>query len=263
MAAALPNLLREDPLRFWPRLAAARRRFLGLDYDGTLAPFQVDRMAAVPVAGAAEALRELVAAARTEVVIISGRLAGEVVQLLGEPGVTVVGSHGYERRDPDGRLERVPLDPRQAGRLARAEEQLARIGLEHRLERKVSSLAFHTRGLSPAEATRLEQQVLQLWLEGAEDAGMGCRPFDGGVELRALGVDKGTVLAELLDRATDAFAAYVGDDLTDEDAFRVVRRYGGTGIVVGALSRPSAANAWLPDPAAVVEFLQRWRSEAT
>jgi trehalose 6-phosphate phosphatase len=262
MAAALPNLLCEDPLRFWPRLAAARRRFLGLDYDGTLAPFQVDRMAAVPVAGAADALRELVAATGTEAAIISGRLAEEVVQLLGEPGVTVIGSHGYERLAPGGDIEQVALAPHQTRGLALAQEQVARIGLQHRLERKVSSLAFHTRGLSASEAKQLEEQVLRLWETAAEE-GLSCRPFDGGVELRALDVDKGTVLAELLDRAPGAFAAYVGDDLTDEDAFRVVRRYGGTGIVVGAPSRPTAATAWLPDPQAVVQFLLRWRSEAT
>ena len=252
----LPNLLDEDPLGFWPRLATARHPLLGLDYDGTLAPFQVDRMAAVPFEGVVEALRALVDSGSTRVVIISGRLAAEVVELLGEVGVTTVGSHGYEVRHPDGRLERTPLEPAQTRALGHSEELVGQLGLAERLERKAASLAFHTRGLDLQQARSLELEVWRRWSPAAQQSGMLCTHFDGGVELRARGIDKGSVLAALLEQESADLAVHIGDDQTDEDAFAMLRQRGGVGIKVGP--GETAASARLPGCRQVLQFLRRW-----
>lgn len=58
---------------FWERVSAAPARFLGLDYDGTLAPFHVDPMQARPLAGVLEILPALINHSATSVAIISGR----------------------------------------------------------------------------------------------------------------------------------------------------------------------------------------------
>jgi trehalose-phosphatase len=245
---------------FWERVQLAPMRFLGLDYDGTLAPFQVERMAAVPSPGVVEAIQRIRAAQQTRIVVISGRLLHEVKQLLGELAVTIVGSHGYEIQPAGGPISRLALQPEQERGLAEAKLQLEGQGLGERLERKASSLAFHTRGLPPDEASRLEQRAETIFSRFAEAEGLDCRHFDGGLELRAIGVDKGTVLEGLLDQhPRETFCVYLGDDLTDEDAFDVIEQRGGIGIKVGSWSlEQTRASAWLPGCPEVVEFLQRW-----
>lgn len=245
---------------FWERVRLAPTRFLGLDYDGTLAPFQVDRMAAVPSPGVVEAIQRIRDGQRTRVAIISGRLLHEVKQLLGELAVTMVGSHGYEIQPAGGPLTRLTLRPEQEHGLTEAQQQFLEQGLGDRLERKASSLAFHTRGLQADEAARLELKAEAVLSSVAEAEGLELRRFNGGLELRAVGVDKGTVLEGLLDQhPRGIFCVYIGDDLTDEDAFETIGRRGGTGIKVGRSGlEQTRASAWLPGCPEVVEFLQRW-----
>ena len=256
------SLLSDDA--FWRRLRAAPRRFLGLDYDGTLAPFKVDRLAAVPSTGVLQALHAITAGS-TRVAIISGRRLDEVLTLLGVDDarldVDVIGSHGYEVRRAGRAPRLVPLSASQATGLTRAAESLKRSA--DRLERKAASLAFHTRGLEPGEAARLEAQAAAIF-DAEVTAGQGAlaaRPFDGGVELRAVGLDKGTALAELLDdEPDDALCVYLGDDRTDEDAFEVVQRRGGLGVKVGpAVGYTTRATAYLSGCPRVVRFLERWQ----
>jgi trehalose-phosphatase len=84
------------------------------------------------------------------------------------------------------------------------------------------------------------------------------RRFLGGVELRVLGIDKGTALLELLGDAPDGtFCVYIGDDETDEDALAVIRDLG-VGIKVGNTGHPTHARGRLPDPHAVRSFLEAW-----
>jgi len=260
----VPTSLLEDDA-FWRRVQTAQRRFLGLDYDGTLAPLKVDRLAAAPAKGVVELLRAI-AARPTRVAIISGRRLDEVVQLLGvdDAGfdLDMVGSHGYEVRRAGQAPETVPLSPHQQRGLGRAADALAGAGHDRRLERKAASLAFHTRGLAPDEAAHLEADAAAIFDTEVTAAagGLRSRPFDGGVELSAVGVDKGTTLTDLLaDKPDDALCVYVGDDRTDEDAFEVVQRRGGVGVKVGpAVGYTTRATAYLSGCSRVVGFLERW-----
>jgi trehalose-phosphatase len=259
----VPASLLSDEV-FWRRLRAAPRRILGLDYDGTLAPFQVDRLAAVPSPGVVELLGAI-SAGPVRLAIISGRRLDEVLLLLGAEAaglhMDVIGSHGYEVRRAGEAPTLVPLSAAQTAGLSRAAGALE--GHAHQLERKAASLAFHTRGLDLGEAARLEAEAATIFdAEVAAAIGaLAARPFDGGVELRAVGVDKGTALTELLaDEPDDALCVYVGDDRTDEDAFEVVQRRGGLGVKVGsAAGYTSCARAQLPGCPEVVTFLERWR----
>ena len=81
---------------FWTRVEAASEVFLILDYDGTLAPFRVDRMKAVPLDGVLEAIMTIRDSGRTRMALVSGRPLSELLELTGDLGVTMVGSHGFE-----------------------------------------------------------------------------------------------------------------------------------------------------------------------
>ena len=86
---------------FLRSVAQSQNSALLLDYDGTLAPFSIDRKRALPYAGVTTLLQELVDTGRTRVVIISGRNAYEVGPLLGvKPCPEIWGSHGLQRLLP-------------------------------------------------------------------------------------------------------------------------------------------------------------------
>ena len=89
--------------RFFDGIAAARSRALLLDYDGTLAPFRVERDQATVHPDFRGALETICRAGRTRVVVISGRALSDLMPLLQlDPLPELWGSHGWERRLPDG-----------------------------------------------------------------------------------------------------------------------------------------------------------------
>lgn len=249
--AALPGV----PEALWREAAAAPRRLLALDYDGTLAPFCVDPGAARPLPAARRALDHVLAGA-TEVVVLSGRPPADVARLLGMPPIEIVGEHGWTIRRADGGELRHPVPPQRIAALDRAESLAPQLA-PGRVERKRASLVVHTRGLAPGLAAEVERRALDGFAPLTGD-GLAVRPIDGGLELRVRGRDKGVALAELAaESGPGVFVAAVGDDDTDEDAFRAAARAGGWGVRVGA-TRPTAARAALASPHEVARFLELW-----
>jgi trehalose-phosphatase len=170
----------------------------------------------------------------------------------------MVGSHGFEEGFPDGRTALRQPDGAQSAGLAEALEAARGRAPEERLEVKVSSVALHTRGLPEEEARLVEEDVGARWEEISGRSGLRLTGFNRGLELRARGWDKGRALLELLTREPPGtFPVYVGDDLTDEDAFRAVRSFG-VGIRVGDPGPPTEALAFLPEVRAVRDFLETW-----
>ena len=201
---------------------------------------------------------------RTSVVVISGREAQEVAGLLGVPGIPIWGNHGYEVLDARGVLHRTPLSELQQAGLAAAEAGLDPALDPERLERKQCGVALHVRGLSPEAAAELGRPVAQAWARLAADHDLTCRAFNGGVELRAADLDKGTALERVMGDHPGRLTVYIGDDDTDEDAFSVLARRGGVGLRVetaGEQYVSTAASGTLADCAAVLHLLRRWVSE--
>jgi trehalose 6-phosphate phosphatase len=215
-------------------------------------------MKAFPLDGVTECLAAIAREAETTLSIVSGRPVHEVLELVGNIGITIVGSHGWEIWTGSEKPRLIQPAPEQVQRLEEARVELSQRGLDHRAERKIASLAVHTRGLPRDRAEEIENDLVDLWRPDAANHGMECRRFNGGVELRAQGMDKGTILHELLkDEQAEAFCVYAGDDETDEDAFREIRDRG-FGIKVGQRDVATAAQGWLPDCEAVLEFLRGW-----
>lgn len=243
---------------FWLRVRRAEFRFMGLDYDGTLAPFHVDPLEARPVPGVKEAIKAIHETGSTTVAVISGRPVIEVQHLLGNLGIILIGSHGFELLRPDGTLlKKEPTVNQQEG-LRKAQDLAKALAAEKKLESKIASVAFHTRGMSDDIASRLEAEVSAAWFHLGRTHALECRPFNGGIEIRATGWHKGDALASLLAaQPAGTFAVYVGDDDTDEDAFRRIQTHG-IGIKVGAPITATAALGALKDCQAVADFLTAW-----
>lgn len=244
---------------FFALAARAPQRALLLDYDGTLAPFQIVRDEAVPYPGVPKALHTIIAAGRTRVVIISGRAITDLERLLGlDPLPELWGSHGWERRLPDGTYVPPDLGFWALAGLEAARATVVDQGLAHVLEPKRASLAFHWRGQDAATIATLRAAIGDLWSQIARHYGLELQPFDGGLELRVPGRDKGTAVHTLLDELDAGTAlAYLGDDLTDEDAFRAIDGRG-LRVLVRPDPRPTAADLWLCPPVELLEFLHAW-----
>jgi trehalose 6-phosphate phosphatase len=245
--------------RFFASLGRAVRRALLLDYDGTLAPFRAARDQAIPYPGVREILGAMQRVGHTRLAVVSGRAIADLAPLLGlDPPPELWGAHGWERQLPGGVRELAVLEPRAARGLDAALALVLARGLAERCERKPASLALHWRGLPPQTAEELRAWAQAHWSPLAQSAGLAARDFDGGIELRAPGRDKGyavrTILGEL---GEEAVAAYLGDDLTDEDAFAAIKGRG-LAALVRAEPRPTAANIWLRPPDELLAFLWRW-----
>jgi len=245
---------------FWRRLDNAPNRILLLDYDGTLAPFRVERNEAVPYPGIREILSEILADGGTRIVIISGRATEDVLPLLGlDPHPEIWGCHGWERLLPDGTRHLEPPPPAAVVAMEKGAAWAREEGFGAHCERKPVSLAFHWRGIPALVVEDLEEQVSEKWQQLAREGGMELHPFDGGIELRLPGVDKGSAVETILSETEGGSAvAYLGDDLTDEDAFRALEGKG-LGVLVRAEWRPTAAAVWLRPPGELMAFLRRWR----
>ena len=250
------------PRRLWRLISLAHRRLLMLDYDGTLAPFKAAREAAYPLPRTLEMLRVVAGSPDTSVAIVSGRPVAEVDRLLGPIPALLVGEHGWETRPGNGAV--VCWSPPRAAleALDQARRAAAQRGWGDRLEGKRSSVVLHTRGLPEVDARRIEDACAALWWPYCDRAPVNLDRINGGVELRTRGRDKGTAVLSLLSHEPPGtLAVYVGDDVSDEDAFRTVREFG-FGVRVGSDQRPSLAAGRLPSCDAVADFLEVWQSVA-
>lgn len=246
---------------FFAQLQSAARRLLLLDYDGTLAPFHIEPSAARPYPGIREQLDEIMRDEATQVVIISGRAAREVVPLLGLRRTPPIwGSHGWERLEPDGGYRCGPLDAAALRRLA-ADGPWVHTVKRHggRLECKPGGVAVHWRGLAADQVADIRQTISRCWSAGEVPQTLAWSDFDGGIELRPRGRDKGYAVTATLDEHPGALAAYLGDDLTDEDAFMAIKNRG-LGVLVRPQFRPTGADAWLRPPEQLYDFLSRWQA---
>ena len=241
---------------FWERARHASHRLLALDYDGTLAPFRIRREEAVPLPGVMEALTGIRNRGDTTLAILSGRPARDVLGFIGRSlHVAIIGSHGWEILHSDGTDEVMTPSHTQFQGITRAVILAVNAGYEDQLERKVAGVALHTRGLdNPGE---IEENVRALWQPIAKQHDLTTMTFNRGVELRVSGHNKGTALAELHGAMpAGTLPVYIGDDSTDEDAFRYLQPLG-IGIKVGTDGETAAAGR-IPNPTAVLQFLRDW-----
>lgn len=244
---------------FFYNLGSAQKRALMLDYDGTLAPFRVERKKAVPYPGVREILTRLVSLGRTRVVIISGRRVRDLVPLIGlDVSPEIWGSHGLERLTSDNEYKLIELTEAAKQGLTEADNWLEEQRLAGVSERKPSGIAFHWRGMTPDEANELKERIKKKWLPTAGKFGLILHEFDGGLELRVAGIIKGKVVESIIkEMGVNAVLTYLGDDLTDEDAFNALRGRG-LSVLVRDSQRKTAADLWVKPPQELLQFLEKW-----
>ena len=238
-----------DALRCYPQLKSTlmfRRAVVLLDFDGTLSAISEDPSSARLVPGMAEALRSL--AKRCQVVVLTGRDLADIQTRVGVDGIWYAASHGYEIRGPDGSSHENHSAAEGVGALDKVAADLSdRLKAVDGVvvEQKRFAIAVHYRNVRPNDVGG----VVAAAHEAARGTQLKVMSGRKVIEIQPdVSWDKGKTLTSILERIDGDDAAllpiYVGDDLTDEDAFDAVR-YDGIGIsVVNADDgdRPTAAH---------------------
>jgi len=231
-----------------------------LDYDGTLTPIVDDPEAARLPKETRTVLQAL--AALSTVVIMSGRDRQDVQNLVDVDDIIYAGSHGFAVQGP-GSLEEHRGDeylPALKQAAHRMEEAVADLEGAF-VERKRYAVAIHFRKAGPEAESRIRERA-----EGVAEEIPELRLTGGKMifEFRPdLDWDKGKALLQLLEvlgfgrEKPRAMPFYLGDDLTDEDAFQAIRSHG-VGIVVRGEDdkRATLARYALADPREVRVFLE-------
>ncbi|SDL33696.1 trehalose 6-phosphatase [Salinimicrobium catena] len=230
---------------------------LFLDFDGTLSPI-VEHHEDAEIS---DEMRELVEdlAEKYPVAVVSGRGLADVKKRVGLPELFYAGSHGFEISGPKG----FARDHEEAVKVMPVFNELQPIlkeKLEHLpgvdFERKKFTLAVHYRQVLPEREREVHEIVEAVLKDHPQVIGAGGKKV---IEIRpAIDWHKGKAVEFLkkeINKGKDTFSVYVGDDVTDEDAFKFVAN--GLGILVGDHGRDTYADYHLEDLEQVKQFFKR------
>ena len=230
-----------------------------LDYDGTLTPIVDDPAEARLDPKTREVLQRI--AGQMFVAVISGRGFEDVRHMVGIDDLTYAGSHGFEISGGCGYFDRDNRKQRYLSILKNAEQQL-RSALPElsgiRIERKPYAIAIHYRAAEKQTVEAVEKLVDSLAAQFTDlRKSSGKKIF----ELHpAVDWHKGKAVQAMLDRfhvdCSRITPLYIGDDTTDEDAFRSIGDSGIT-ILVSDRPKPTSARFILRDSKEVRTFLEK------
>jgi alpha,alpha-trehalase len=232
-----------------------------LDYDGTLTPI-VRRPEDADLADAMRRiLRKLTDYA--PVAIVSGRDLKDVRDRVGLDGIFYAGSHGFDISGPDGLQRQHPQGVDRLGEIESAATELKKRLQEIdgcRIEHKKFALAVHYREVDKGKVQDVEDIVKAVYRETS-----GLR-LSGGKKIFELQPDvdwnKGRAVRWLVENVLERDCSalmplYIGDDVTDEDAFRELRSDGIGILVADDIDGETSARYRLRDPNEVQQFLNR------
>jgi trehalose 6-phosphate phosphatase len=228
-------------------LCTRRPLLLASDYDGVLARLRDDPAAAVPEPAVVPLLTLLAGVEGVTVALVSGRGVEDLRATSGLTGpFRWVGSHGAEF---DGPI---------AGELAGRRDALAAELRPYvdavagaRLEVKPASVAVHVRPVADVAAG--ERLLADVAAGPGAAADLTAKPGKAVLELAVTDADKGSALLRLAGELDAAGVLYLGDDVTDEDAFRALA--GAVTVKVG--EGDTAARYRVADLAGVQAVLER------
>lgn len=231
---------------------------LFLDFDGTLADIALhpdEVVVSEPLPQLLLALRERLAGA---VAVVTGRRLAAVDAMIAPARLAGSGLHGAELRADGHEEARLSADSGGAVPLARA--LAARFADDPRIyvEDKGAGVSLHYRR-APERAGECEEAMRALVPKEHFDVTTGHLV----VEARPRGADKGSALAALalLPPFVGRVPVFVGDDVTDEDGFRVAEGLGGYGVKVGPgptaaryrIARVGRVHEWLHESLAALQ----------
>ncbi|KAG2646924.1 trehalose 6-phosphate phosphatase RA3-like [Panicum virgatum] len=252
--------------------AKGKQIVMFLDYDGTLSPIVEDPDRAVMSEEMRDAVRRV--AEHFPTAIVSGRCRDKVFNFVKLTELYYAGSHGMDIVGPAKQSNKhVQANAEEAVHYQAGSEFLPVIEEVYRtltarmeaiagarVEHNKFCLSVHFRCVVEEEWNAVEEEVRSVLKEYPDV--LKLTHGRKVLEIRpSIKWDKGKALEFLLESLgyagrNDVFPIYIGDDRTDEDAFKVLRGMGqGIGILVSKFPKETAASYSLRDPVEVKEFL--------
>jgi trehalose-phosphatase len=260
----------EHLFKAWPDFSAAAKAashiLLLADYDGTLAQIVGRPEDALLSAGVRQKLQALVGKQEISVGVISGRAIDELKTLVGIEGIYYSGNHGLEIEGSGLKYVNTEAEAARAvmhelaAQLAEALENIDGVIIQE----KGLSVSVHYRLARPEKEDTVAGAVKRITAPHVDKGGIRVYPMKKVWEIRPpVNWDKGKAV-EFIGREIKAhlklprlLTVYLGDDTTDEDAFKVLQRPDGWSIFVCGEKASSSAAYYLNSVAEVEEFLDR------
>lgn len=256
----------------WPEIAGrfgnSRHIVLLADYDGTLTPIVERPELAVLPPPTRGILMGISKQRGVTLGIISGRALSDLRQKVGLGHVIYAGNHGLEIEGPDLSFihplaeEFKPVFRLIYQLLSKAFGGSPAVLVEH----KGLTLTVHYRLVDSDQEVEKVRGTFNAIVAGARALGK-VKTSSGKkvLEVRPpVNWHKGKAIQLILKKYarggnhSGTLVVYLGDDLTDEDAFKFVEKANGISVFVGDETRPTAAGYYLKSPAEVQEFLERF-----
>jgi trehalose 6-phosphate phosphatase len=242
--ASIPELLSPADRQNWA---------LFLDVDGTLLDFAPRPDAVIIPPDLPELLVQLHRAFGGALAMVTGREIKVIDSMFDPLKLPVAGVHGAELRLSDGTLKGVPVSPA-LPRIVEKLDAFAAVNEGLLVEKKGRAVAMHYR-LNPTMGEDVEAFVRDVVESDGE--GLEIQPGKMVVEVRPAKIDKGRAIGVFLE--DEPFVGrtplVIGDDWTDEPAFRTANARDGRSIRVGRDKRPTEANESIADPTMVRQWL--------
>jgi trehalose-phosphatase len=262
----LEHLLTVCP-RVLENVRRAKHILLFSDYDGTLTPIVESPELAHISESTRELLRALVDQHRITLGIISGRALADLRNMVAVNGAVYAGNHGFEIEGPG--LSFVNPLAEEIQPFLRAISQILTLTLKTTrgvfIENKGLTLSVHFRQMANENIRSLKIIFQRLIKEAQVSGKFRITPGKKVFELRpAVDWNKGDAIKLLAEKygqfngkTNETLPIYLGDDLTDEDGFAAIGKYGnGIAVYVGREVRNTAANYFLRSPEEVAQFLK-------
>lgn len=225
-------------------LPPLRQAALLLDLDGTLIDLAATPDSVVVPADLPDVLRALRQLLNDAVAVITGRPVETIDRLLGDAVFAVAGEHGGAIRHAPGQALERPPAPTPPETLIAEARRLTAAHPGALFEPKSRGFSLHYRAV-PAAGEALREDLARLLAHSNE---LELLPGNMIWEVRPRGVDKGTAVTDLMDRAPfrGRLPVFIGDDVTDRDGIQAAAAMGGAGLwVPDDFGDAAAVRAWL------------------
>ncbi len=202
--------------------AAAPRILVACDFDGTLSEIVDNPADARPVPGAMDAVHALRDLPDTETALVSGRGLADLRQLSGaQPGVHLIASHGAEFDEGvPGSSPAAEIDEQLRQTVRQTLEAAAALDPGLEIETKAAGFAFHYRRAH--DQATAERAVHQILTGPASLEGVRVKEGKCVIELSLVDASKGVALPRVAKALKADRTLFVGDDITDEEAFKTL-----------------------------------------
>jgi trehalose-phosphatase len=230
------------------------------DYDGTLSHIVSDPSKAAIDQRMRNLLFQL--SDQHQLAIVSGRDLNDLMNFIRLDNLIYAGSHGFRIKGPYGlnmeNKKAVELLPKLNEMEKKLRQSLESYFEGVEVERKLFAIAIHYRNARHGSVKKIKHQVKELTRTNPDfKTGSGKKIIEVKPSIEW---HKGKAIEWILDSLghplgdTEVVPVYVGDDVTDEDAFRTLSD-DGFGILVGSHHVPSAAHYRLEDVSQVAKFI--------